>query len=230
MPASRGSVPSNKLDRTGREYGKLTALKDEGNGRWLCLCMCGNTVSVLSTNMANMAKNNRGCRHCANRQDITGQKRGLLTALYPELDPVRGRQPLWTFHCRCGNTILGTVREFHAEWLRSCGCIDSAFLSWRCMMNRCYKKTDPRYKSYGGRGIKVCPRWHRFANFLRDMGERPKRHNLGRLHTERGYGPSNCHWEHVSLNCRDTKNDGEPTRPGRRKGALPRIPSSKFCL
>lgn len=28
--------------------------------------------------------------------------------------------------------------------------------SWRGMMSRCYRKKDASYKSYGGRGIKVC--------------------------------------------------------------------------
>lgn len=28
--------------------------------------------------------------------------------------------------------------------------------SWRGMMSRCYRKKDASYKSYGGRGVKVC--------------------------------------------------------------------------
>ena len=222
MPPTKRNAAHNKLDRAGRPYGKLTALKDEGNGRWLCRCECGNEVSVLSTNLSNYARNNRGCRHCGNRLNIVGQKIALLTAESVEDGVVTGRAPVWTFRCECGNTITGTVREFHAQWLRSCGCHDNAHSSWVSMMGRCYDKDNIRYRSYGGRGIRVCRRWHKFENFIADMGERPKRHNLGRKRAEEDYGPDNCIWEHVSKNCRDTKNDGNPTKPGLLKGAKPR--------
>ena len=222
MPWALGKVAHNKINRVGIRYGKLVALVDEGNGRWLCKCDCGNRVSVLSTNLAGMQKHNRGCRHCAHRQDITGERVGLLTAISVETGPVQGRPPIWAFKCDCGNTINGTVREFHAQWLRSCGCHDNAYTSWNCMMSRCYNPKDVRYKSYGGRGIRVWARWHSFSIFLADMGERPKHYNLGRKNAERNYSPSNCFWEHISSNCRDTGNDGKPTKPGLKKGAKPR--------
>ena len=216
-----GKVPHNKLDRTGKRYGRLVALKDEGNGRWLCQCDCGNTSSVLSTNLANMAKNDRGCTSCGNRQDITGEKIGLLTAVESESGAVKGRHPLWLFRCGCGGSIRGTVREFHAQRLRSCGCHDCAHASWKSMLSRCYDPKNNRYKYYGGRGIKVHPRWHKFANFVEDMGERPKRHNLSRKHAERNYSPANCEWEHISKNTADTSY-GKPTKAGLKKGAKPR--------
>lgn len=212
----------NRIDRVGVVYGKLTAVKEETGSRWLCRCVCGNEVSVLSTNLANYKRNGRGCRHCSHRQDITGERSGLLVAESQEIGVVSGRAPYWTFRCNCGNTIKGTVREFRAGWLRSCGCHDNAHTSWSSMMSRCYDEKNNRYNSYGARGIKVVKRWHKFENFIADMGERPKRYNLGRKHAEKDYGPDNCFWEHISLNCRDTKNDGSPTIPGRKKGAVPR--------
>lgn len=221
-PDLKGKTPANKLDRTGKRYGKLIAIKESTNNRWECLCDCGNVFTVLSTNLADMAKNNRGCRHCANRQDIHGEHVGLLTAESVETGPISGRHPLWTFRCTCGNTITGTVREFRAGYLRSCGCYDNAHASWACMMARCYNRSNNRYSSYGGRGIKVCRRWHTFENFIADMGERPKRHTLGRKHAEKDYCPSNCVWEHISKNGRDTDNAGNPTKPGRLKGARKR--------
>jgi len=222
MAPPKGQRAWNKLNRTGLRYGKLVALKDEGNGRWLCQCDCGNEVSVLSTNLANMAANERGCRYCVHRQSILGEKVGLLTALSCEDVTSLKRPPLWTFRCDCGNEIRGTVREFRAQWLRSCGCHGNAYNSWVSMMARCYDPKNNRYSSYGGRGIRVCERWHDLGNFIADMGECPKRHNLGRRHAEKDYSSGNCFWEYISLNCRDTKNDGMPTRPGLRKGAKPR--------
>lgn len=221
-PGRRGQPAHNKLNRTGLKYGRVTALFEIEPGRWFCECECGNTTNVLSTNLANYAKNNRGCRHCANRLDISGEYIGLLTAESQEGGIITGRHPLWTFRCDCGNTIQGTVREFHAQWLRSCGCHDNAHTSWSSMMARCYDEKNNRYSSYGGRGIKVCSRWHEFSNFLEDIGERPKRHNLGRRNCERSYFKGNCFWEHISLNCRDTANSGAPTKPGLLKGSKPR--------
>jgi hypothetical protein len=39
-------------------------------------------------------------------------------------------------------------------------------------MHRCYYPKHSNFKRYGGRGIKICDRWHDFRNFLADMGER----------------------------------------------------------
>lgn len=212
-----GRKPGNWTDRTGTKHYKLTFLKHLGGSDWLCLCDCGNETKVSIPNISRT----KGCRHCSNRKDITGQRVGKLVALESEVGPLKGRHPLWLFQCDCGNTIQGTVREFNGQTLRSCGCIDSAYGSWCSMMGRCYNKKSNRYQYYGGRGITVCKRWHKFELFLKDMGERPKRHNLGRKHAEKDYCKSNCIWEHVSKNGPDTYY-GKPTKPGLLKGAKPR--------
>lgn len=41
------------------------------------------------------------------------------------------------------------------------------------MKARCAIPSTIGYRNYGGRGIKVCERWHDFASFLADMGEAP---------------------------------------------------------
>lgn len=64
------------------------------------------------------------------------------------------------------------------------------------MKTRCYRKTWPGFKHYGGRGIKVCDRWlESFENFLADMGRRPSSdHSLDREDNEKDYCLANCRW------------------------------------
>lgn len=66
--------------------------------------------------------------------------------------------------------------------------------SWNQMIQRCQNPNNPRYKDYGGRGILVCERWQKFANFLADMGERPPTLQLERLDNNGNYERSNCVW------------------------------------
>jgi hypothetical protein len=71
-----------------------------------------------------------------------------------------------------------------------------AFASWQWMMSRCFDPRNASFKYYGRRGITVCRRWRTFANFVRDMGERPEgRYQIGRINHDRDYKPSNCRWE-----------------------------------
>lgn len=40
---------------------------------------------------------------------------------------------------------------------------------WGDMLKRCYNNKSEYYSCYGGRGVKVCDRWHRFDYFLEDI-------------------------------------------------------------
>jgi hypothetical protein len=63
------------------------------------------------------------------------------------------------------------------------------------MLKRCRNPHSKAYPDYGGRGIKVCKRWHKFEHFLADMGERPSaRHELDRLNGDDDYKPGNVRW------------------------------------
>lgn len=62
------------------------------------------------------------------------------------------------------------------------------------MRSRCYKSTDRGFKNYGARGIRVCARWHSFANFLADVSPRPKGMLMERPDNDGDYGPSNFRW------------------------------------
>ena len=130
-----------------------------------------------------------------NSKDITGQKFGKLTVLKPTKKRKNGNV-VWLCLCDCGNireVVSGNLQSGHTQ---SCGCLQKKLLikrntihggcntptykSWKQMFKRCRETNRKDYKYCGGRGIKVCKRWHKFENFLEDMGPRPE---LGALVT-----------------------------------------------
>jgi len=62
------------------------------------------------------------------------------------------------------------------------------------MIQRCENPKHPQFKDWGGRGISICERWYDFANFIADMGEKPKDLSLDRIDNDGNYQPDNCRW------------------------------------
>ncbi len=67
---------------------------------------------------------------------------------------------------------------------------------WLNMRKRCTREQDNRYKSYGGRGINVCPQWENYLVFKEWAVANGycKGVSIDRKDNDGNYEPSNCRW------------------------------------
>ena len=131
--ASReNSRKANAHELSGKTFGELEVMyiaadhpKDARGGIWWhCRCSCGNEIDVLGTLLATGRKTHCGCK--ANPQyysaDITGQRIGRLTAMYPLDERDAKGAVMWRCKCECGNEVEYSYNVLMYSEIRSCGC------------------------------------------------------------------------------------------------------------
>ena len=115
-----------------------------------------------------------------------------------------------TTSCGCvgeKNRMNGTVKHSHSY--------NRLYFVWYSMMDRCYNEKFQDFYNYGGRGIKVCDRWHDVSNFITDMAEgAAKGLQLDRKDNDGDYNKDNCKWSTRKENNRNKRTNRKITIDG----------------
>lgn len=78
------------------------------------------------------------------------------------------------------------------------------------MKSRCRNANNPRYKNYGGKGIKVCDEWlndfNAFYNWATTNGYKDDL-SIERIDINKDYEPSNCCWIPLSQQSKNKSNN-----------------------
>lgn len=168
-----------------------------------------------------------------------GRRFGRLTVIAETLKIVpsspRGLRAL-VCACDCGNTTvvpIGSLMRVRPVPTRSCGCLQRDIArdtareiartsnrhhglhdhplrsTWKNMLVRCEDPEAHNYRNYGGRGIRVCDRWHDLAVFVADierwLGPRPPGMTLDRICNDHDYRLDNVRWATRSEQSRNRR-------------------------
>lgn len=122
-------IPVGKAkDITNQKFGRLTALyrvkSNNDRTKWLCRCDCGKEVVVMTTSLTTGHTQSCGCYKTDTIvNDLTGQKFGMLTALYPLSKTTKtGEYVKWHCLCDCGKYHDVSSKCLVHGNTTSCGC------------------------------------------------------------------------------------------------------------
>lgn len=119
----------NAKNLIGQRFGRLVVVSEAPRQesapkqKWYhCKCDCGNEVDVCTYQLTSGNVKSCGCLQREKRfRDITGERRGHLTAIRPTGE-VRDGSAVWVWRCDCGNEIEALARNIGPDGRTSCGC------------------------------------------------------------------------------------------------------------
>lgn len=152
------------------------------------------------------------------RIDLTGMQFNEWTVL----EYMGYRRSYYKCKCSCGTVKKVTAHDIKSGHSKSCGhlytkdkrtprkaqkmefhkCSNTkVHNTWKRIKQITSNPFHPKWKDYGGRGIKMCKRWQEsFLAFLEDMGH-PASEDLSidRINNDGNYEPGNCRWTTSSV-------------------------------